>query len=165
MIYYITSEQNQNNYIAHHGVKGQRWGIRRYQNEDGTLTSAGQKRYTKELAAYEKRLDRYEKGRELYAKGETINKNEAKAKLSILGISALSGAAAAAIIAKGKDLVMKRGSKTITAPASTVGKKVGLTMLIGGGLAAALYYGRRQNQLRSYYAGKPEFKSKVFDEQ
>lgn len=32
-------------YMAHHGVKGQRWGVRRYQNEDGSLTSAGRKRY------------------------------------------------------------------------------------------------------------------------
>jgi len=32
-------------YIAHHGIKGQKWGVRRFQNEDGTLTSAGKKRY------------------------------------------------------------------------------------------------------------------------
>lgn len=32
------------NYIQHHGVKGQRWGVRRYQNKDGSLTSAGKKR-------------------------------------------------------------------------------------------------------------------------
>lgn len=30
-------------YLAHHGIKGQRWGVRRYQNLDGTLTSAGKK--------------------------------------------------------------------------------------------------------------------------
>lgn len=32
-------------YLAHHGVKGQRWGIRRYQNADGSLTIAGRARY------------------------------------------------------------------------------------------------------------------------
>ena len=32
-------------YLAHHGVKGQRWGHRRYQNEDGTLTEEGKQRY------------------------------------------------------------------------------------------------------------------------
>lgn len=31
--------------LTHHGVKGQRWGVRRYQNKDGSLTPAGKKRY------------------------------------------------------------------------------------------------------------------------
>ena len=32
-------------YLAHHGILGMRWGIRRYQNEDGSLTPAGERRY------------------------------------------------------------------------------------------------------------------------
>ena len=32
-------------YLVHHGIKGQKWGIRRFQNEDGTLTPEGRKRY------------------------------------------------------------------------------------------------------------------------
>lgn len=32
-------------YIAHHGIKGMHWGIRRYRNRDGTLTNAGKERY------------------------------------------------------------------------------------------------------------------------
>ena len=31
--------------LYHHGILGQKWGIRRYQNEDGSLTEEGQKRY------------------------------------------------------------------------------------------------------------------------
>ena len=37
-------------YLAHHGIKGQKWGIRRYQNPDGSLTSEGQKRYNEKGA-------------------------------------------------------------------------------------------------------------------
>lgn len=33
------------NELYHHGIRGQRWGVRRFQNEDGTLTSAGRNRY------------------------------------------------------------------------------------------------------------------------
>ena len=32
-------------YLVHHGVKGQKWGVRRYQNPDGTLTEEGYRYY------------------------------------------------------------------------------------------------------------------------
>ena len=32
------------NYLSHHGILGQKWGVRRYQNYDGTLTAAGRDR-------------------------------------------------------------------------------------------------------------------------
>lgn len=39
-----------NNYLQHFGVKGMKWGVRRYQNKDGTLTPNGKKHYGSGLA-------------------------------------------------------------------------------------------------------------------
>lgn len=40
------------NEFYHHGIKGQKWGVRRFQNKNGTLTSAGKARSQKEEKAH-----------------------------------------------------------------------------------------------------------------
>lgn len=37
------------NELYHHGIKGMKWGVRRYQNSDGSLTAAGKKRYDRDI--------------------------------------------------------------------------------------------------------------------
>jgi len=43
--------------LEHHGILGQKWGVRRFQNKDGSLTPEGKKKYQKK---YDKLMDRVE---------------------------------------------------------------------------------------------------------
>lgn len=43
--YYYKGVPNYGNDLYHWGIKNQKWGIRRYQNKDGTLTEEGKQRY------------------------------------------------------------------------------------------------------------------------
>ena len=61
-------------YICHYGVKGQKWGIRRYQNADGTLTAAGKKRAYKDAKRNVKK-NASKKEFESYRREETAKQN------------------------------------------------------------------------------------------
>lgn len=57
-----------NDYLIHYGIKGQKWGVRRFQNEDGSLTKAGRERYR----TTNKRFSDAER----YVKGKMTNRLE-----------------------------------------------------------------------------------------
>lgn len=72
-------------YLEHYGIKGMKWGVRRYQNEDGTLTDAGKNRLKnyqdKEYARVSKRRDKAQDKYELakhQRKGRGLTKESSK---------------------------------------------------------------------------------------
>ena len=72
------------NELYHFGIKGQRWGIRRYQNPDGSLTAKGKRRITKITNALNKKYSKYKSNErensELNSKYDIHNKNNQRIK-------------------------------------------------------------------------------------
>lgn len=57
-----------------------KWGVRRYQNYDGTYTKAGMKRYNSAMDVYDKRLSDYKKAKNNGLKGDSLKLKKAKVK-------------------------------------------------------------------------------------
>ena len=49
-------------YLQHHGILGQKWGVRRFQNYDGSLTAKGKQRELKSARQYKRALNRVDQG-------------------------------------------------------------------------------------------------------
>lgn len=72
------------NELYHHGIKGMRWGIRRYQNPDGSLTEAGKKRYSGVDSSDERKMGQLDKShRDLAAAYDRYIESEQKRKYKL----------------------------------------------------------------------------------
>jgi hypothetical protein len=82
------------NELYHHGILGQKWGIRRYQNEDGSLTPEGKKRYGYGVD---------------YDKGYTIKKGTTISRTSFINNEKEQGRTYASFLDKDVETYQKRG--------------------------------------------------------
>lgn len=72
------------NYLAHHGIKGQKWGVRRFQNADGTRTAAGRKREKANREAEHDKLVKSTNAKELYKNRKQLSDKELQDRLNRL---------------------------------------------------------------------------------
>lgn len=69
-----------NTYLMHHGIKGQRWGVRRFENKDGTLTAAGKQRYSIRDRLHQKK-EEYERAKYERRRNTALTSKKAKVVL------------------------------------------------------------------------------------
>ena len=70
--------------LYHHGIIGQKWGVRRYQNSDGTLTSEGKIRYAQQIQKEaQKDAQRWSDAKAAYGEGAGTRRKLLEKELSI----------------------------------------------------------------------------------
>ena len=138
--------------IYHHGIKGQRWGVRRYQNKDGSLTPAGQKRLEKKDAKWahkdvSKELDRY--ASQLLSNPSSVT---SRGKVSASAINAYNRKMAE---------LMNESVKNVTAPSGRVVQFVAKRGEVGVHMALA-DRGYNMDQLKNgiWASGRVAYKKK-----
>lgn len=109
----LVHADNECAYLAHHGVKGQRWGVRRFQNPDGSLTEKG-KRRIKTLQGKSDKLD---------AKKAKLNSPKNMVKLSQYKSLSADRHAAANQHKADEDFYRNKASYALTNHASKVATK------------------------------------------
>lgn len=101
--------------LCHHGIKGQKWGVRRYQKKDGSLTVAGKKRYAK--STHRSRLEeKYQRKGLSKEEAERAASRRIRTEKIVAGAAVVTVGACAAYYAKNKwtadhvDQVLSKGT-------------------------------------------------------
>ena len=123
--------------LYHHGIKGQKWGIRRYQNDDGTLTPEGRKRYgvnnVADMSKEQRKLYEQDRKEALNAAKEDIKRQGLKTNYAIR-----SGTKNVDRLNRGAELIRsKYGQITLDDFVSDEQKKIN-RMAIGVSVVSAL---------------------------
>ena len=113
----MSSDMYVDEFLAHHGVKGQKWGIRRYQNSDGSLTEEGKVRY-----GVDKHGKMSEEGAKLYRKdtGKDFVDKSNRDKKRVKVAAAIAAASVAGAYAVGKVLKSVKNKKVHSVGRETV---------------------------------------------
>lgn len=119
-------------YLQHHGIKGQRWGHRRFQRNDGSLTPAGENRYSsrqqRKADKKAKRLERDTTIKNAREKDETLRRAERDAAAKMIMSKGKGREAAFSAYQKARD---ERISNDKVASQSTHGEKVAQGLMAG----------------------------------
>lgn len=118
--------------LCHHGIKGQKWGIRRFQNKDGSLTAAGKKRY--DISESSKNNKVIQDRKQALANRRTLSDEELKQRIDRLKLEKSFKELSEENISNGKkitkDILSQAGKKVLigaTAGATAYAIKVALT--------------------------------------
>lgn len=117
-----------NTYLEHHGIKGMRWGIRRYQNKDGSLTPAGRRRLSqldaeREALAGTKSENKPKTFREMSTDELRDQINRRRMEKEYLELNKQVSDLAPAEVSTGQKIVSHLSAKVIVPAITDAGKK------------------------------------------